>query len=926
MPPLLGGLGPNSLLTGEGTPGVQDERRQKRLARNRESARQSRRRKKQYLELLEDKVAQLLYEIEGLRRMRLTDATNSLREAKQQQLAHMKNMLDAACVSALSKVEKPVHPMDTSSGPSPRIIHAFGGEIQPTNGDVAQTALPRQRDSNGMTKSSWNLSLKLGQGQSESGTQAVLTQQAPQHMDTGCKGRLQSSTMSTTVLRAGGGGNPESDLNTLDQGQNQHQDQTKVQAAINNVPAAPQQKAVLRGAGDDPMDIACTSGSESMVSDGAAIVQGVSPSGSSFTPLLQTFEDGRDRGHVQGQALGQGGQGQAETPISGPELSHQATKPIGNTDVTSSDVAVGKAVVGAQPNKEMCRTACQSVEGEGTAPLLPGSVCTQSKGHRGRDKNSGQGQNSWRDRVKEEKELETELEENLSCMLRYVGPNSKERQVVIGNQFDELERMVLPSYARFLLWLMSQGEEFFCKPGLKSGQYPGTSSSFPSLPPSVPGSGNSLPLLPGSGQQAVQHAPKPVLVQGLESSPGSVQGSGPVLITTQGQALGQGQGLGCGLTISSQLASKEDPALGAHGQGAQHGGEGGPSGLLWSQLCQELALSPHQESELRNHQRKARAEEQTALDCSRLGSLLEVLSELRVSTKECMVMSHQRMEHMVGLLGPLKMVDHLSWVSCNRDSILQVATAALMKPWKNQTCSTSGGAFVSSSNSSATVALHPSLLSMDASPSFSKGSSLPRVDPLSSSFGDGSFRGEEEQQEHRQEVRNSVFEGAVEHCGHQSSASGQPGGGVEGVGRGTGRDEEGKEMRVEVDNISVVGGKGVAQGAVGGKLGLNDVSKRTSFQKEVHGRMIDDKIMCLLAANDEDLGLEELRWMMRWVRSSRERRKLSSTLPKAPDVAPKVTTSVFAPISASVPSPAVGPDPSQCTIHSNSSMSDVTLN
>ncbi|CAN0246309.1 unnamed protein product, partial [Discosporangium mesarthrocarpum] len=37
----------------------QDDRKQKRLARNRESARQSRRRKKQYLELLEDRVSAL---------------------------------------------------------------------------------------------------------------------------------------------------------------------------------------------------------------------------------------------------------------------------------------------------------------------------------------------------------------------------------------------------------------------------------------------------------------------------------------------------------------------------------------------------------------------------------------------------------------------------------------------------------------------------------------------------------------------------------------------------------------------------------------------------------------------------------------------------------------------------------------------------
>ena len=46
----------------------QDERRQKRLARNRESARQSRRRKKEHLELLEEKVRCPLFSIRHLRK------------------------------------------------------------------------------------------------------------------------------------------------------------------------------------------------------------------------------------------------------------------------------------------------------------------------------------------------------------------------------------------------------------------------------------------------------------------------------------------------------------------------------------------------------------------------------------------------------------------------------------------------------------------------------------------------------------------------------------------------------------------------------------------------------------------------------------------------------------------------------------------
>ena len=57
----------------------QDERRQRRLARNRESARQSRRRKKQYLETLEERVTQLSEEIDSSRLLHLEKSEDALR-------------------------------------------------------------------------------------------------------------------------------------------------------------------------------------------------------------------------------------------------------------------------------------------------------------------------------------------------------------------------------------------------------------------------------------------------------------------------------------------------------------------------------------------------------------------------------------------------------------------------------------------------------------------------------------------------------------------------------------------------------------------------------------------------------------------------------------------------------------------------------
>ncbi|GMF25959.1 unnamed protein product [Phytophthora fragariaefolia] len=59
-----------------------DEKRQRRLARNRESARQSRRRKKQYLELLEEKVSQLTESIDATRASHLDRADEALNQVR----------------------------------------------------------------------------------------------------------------------------------------------------------------------------------------------------------------------------------------------------------------------------------------------------------------------------------------------------------------------------------------------------------------------------------------------------------------------------------------------------------------------------------------------------------------------------------------------------------------------------------------------------------------------------------------------------------------------------------------------------------------------------------------------------------------------------------------------------------------------------
>ena len=76
-----------------GDVGESDEKRQQRLARNREAARQSRRRKKQYLELLEEKVAQVTDEVDALRREQMSNAFASLLARKEEHVKRLKSLL-----------------------------------------------------------------------------------------------------------------------------------------------------------------------------------------------------------------------------------------------------------------------------------------------------------------------------------------------------------------------------------------------------------------------------------------------------------------------------------------------------------------------------------------------------------------------------------------------------------------------------------------------------------------------------------------------------------------------------------------------------------------------------------------------------------------------------------------------------------------
>lgn len=95
----LGKLGSSLKITSESypTPAIDDgslteEKRKRRLERNRESARQSRRRKKQYLELLEEKVEQLTTSLNDLRRDHLAGAAKQFRNQRNEALKNINMM------------------------------------------------------------------------------------------------------------------------------------------------------------------------------------------------------------------------------------------------------------------------------------------------------------------------------------------------------------------------------------------------------------------------------------------------------------------------------------------------------------------------------------------------------------------------------------------------------------------------------------------------------------------------------------------------------------------------------------------------------------------------------------------------------------------------------------------------------------------
>jgi hypothetical protein len=79
--------------------GEVDDRRQKRLERNRESARLSRRRRKQYLEVLEERVTNLSIEMDKGRREHAMKAVETLKQKRRQTLTGKTNMSTLALLT-----------------------------------------------------------------------------------------------------------------------------------------------------------------------------------------------------------------------------------------------------------------------------------------------------------------------------------------------------------------------------------------------------------------------------------------------------------------------------------------------------------------------------------------------------------------------------------------------------------------------------------------------------------------------------------------------------------------------------------------------------------------------------------------------------------------------------------------------------------
>ncbi|GLD93357.1 hypothetical protein PINS_up001949 [Pythium insidiosum] len=97
-----------------------DEKRQRRLARNRESARQSRRRKKQYLELLEEKVSQLTESIDATRATHLDRADEALNAVRTEILATLSEDLKSSTTDSevSEKIRRGVQLIQERYGPN----------------------------------------------------------------------------------------------------------------------------------------------------------------------------------------------------------------------------------------------------------------------------------------------------------------------------------------------------------------------------------------------------------------------------------------------------------------------------------------------------------------------------------------------------------------------------------------------------------------------------------------------------------------------------------------------------------------------------------------------------------------------------------------------------------------------------------------
>ncbi|KAJ0400974.1 hypothetical protein P43SY_008777 [Pythium insidiosum] len=131
-----------------------DEKRQRRLARNRESARQSRRRKKQYLELLEEKVSQLTESIDATRATHLDRADEALNAVRTEILATLSEDLKSSTTDAevSEKIRRGVQLIQERYGPNSLtdMIHSILTPEQSLNYlrwvDMNQERLPHYVD------------------------------------------------------------------------------------------------------------------------------------------------------------------------------------------------------------------------------------------------------------------------------------------------------------------------------------------------------------------------------------------------------------------------------------------------------------------------------------------------------------------------------------------------------------------------------------------------------------------------------------------------------------------------------------------------------------------------------------------------------------------------------------------------------------